>query len=679
MAPSNPRSTNWLLIIGGLVVVLCVCVLALGAGGAAYFFIRNNGNRLIDIPRPSDVTQTPEPTVTINRPSVASIPKDTETALQKTVIPASDLYDLACRLKGTCGVSHTLPGPSAPFKTGDRQKFWVSNSDTSQNFQVNTTLRYITPHSYFWVQDGVDARDADIKALMDTFENKIYPTDREFFGSEWTPGVDNDPHIYVLYVRGVGSSVGGYFSTPDEFNPAVFKYSNGHELFIFNADGESLTDEYTYGVLAHEFQHMIHWNLDRNESTWMNEGFSEVAMLLNGYGIGGVDYVYSQNPDLPLTEWSSLSHDPYVTTGHYGEAFLFLTYFLDRFGRDVTQAVVKDPANSLQSIDDTLKSMQVSDPQTGKPVTTDDVVMDWMAANYLQDSSVGDGRYTYHNYQNLPQFSSSKQISDCPSGPTQASVNQYGAEYIEITCSGNYHLTFEGSTVSKVLSAGAHSGTFAYWSNKADQSDMTLTREFDLSGVSGPVDFSYWAWYDLEKGYDYAYLEASTDGQHWNILTTPSCTTKDDSGNSYGCGYNAKSGGGDKAAWINEHMDLSAYAGKKVQLRFEYVTDEEVLGEGLLLDDLSIPAIHYSSDLETDDGGWAANGFVRIDNSLPQTFRLSLITKGSGQTTVQSIPVSASQAADIPLSLQSGQSAILIVTGTQRFAYLPAAYSISIK
>ncbi len=679
MAPSNPRPTNWLLIIASIVVVLCICVLALGAGGAAYFFLYNKKNVLTDIPKSSQATQTPEPTVTVNRPPVASVSTDTATALRNTVIPDSDLYDLACRLKNVCNVSHTMPAPSVPFKVGDQHKFWLSNGDTSQNFQVNTTLRYITPHSYFWLEDGVSAQDGDIKALMDTFENKIYPTDREFFGSEWTPGVDNDPHIYVLYVRGVGNSVGGYYSTPDEYNPAVFKYSNAHELFVFNADGESLTDPYTYGTLAHEFQHMIHWNLDRNETSWMNEGFSEVASLLNGYGVGGVDSIYSQEPDLPLTEWSSLSNDPNVTAGHYGEAFLFLTYFLDRFGKDVTQAVVKNPDNSLQSIDETLTAMHVTDKLSGKPVTADDVVMDWMAANILQDGSVSDGRYTYHNYQNLPQFSPTKTISDCPSGPTQSTVNQYGAEYIEIACSGNYHLSFEGSTVSDILSTNAHSGKFMFWSNKADLSDTTLTREFDLTGVSGPVDFSYWTWYDMEKGYDYSYLEASTDGQHWDILKTPSCTDQDQSGNAYGCGYNAKSGGGDTAAWINEHVDLSAYDGKKVQIRFEYVTDAEVLGEGMLLDDFSIPAIHYSSDLETDDGGWKGNGFVRIDNTLPQTFRLSLILKGSGPTTVQSVPVSSSQTADIPLSLQSGQTAILIVTGTQRFAYLPAAYAITIK
>ncbi len=209
-------------------------------------------------------------------------------------------------------------------------------------------------------------------------------------------------------------------------------------------------------------------------------------------------------------------------------------------------------------------------------------------------------------------------------------------------------------------------------------SDTTLTREFDFTNTKAPIDFSYWTWYDLEKGFDYAYLETSVDGQHWTILKTPSCTEKDESGNSYGCAYNGKSGGGDKAAWINEHVDLSSYAGQKVQLRFEYVTDAAVLGEGILLDDLSIPAVNYSTDFESDAGGWTGNGFVRIDNTLPQTFRLELILQGP-KTTVQSVPVNENQTAEVPLSLNAGEKAVLVVTGTQRFSSSPAAYDIEIK
>src|SRR4030095_16176760 len=106
--------------------------------------------------------------------------------------------------------------------------------------------------------------------------------------------------------------------------------------------------------------------------------------------------------------------------------------------------------------------------------------------------------------------------------------------YIDIACSGDYSLSFTGSTLAGLLPVDAHSGTHAFWSNKGDQSDMLLTREFDFTNASAPIVFSYSTWYDLEQDYDYLYLEASTDGKTWQIVTTPSGTDQDKSGNSYG-------------------------------------------------------------------------------------------------------------------------------------------------
>jgi hypothetical protein len=116
-----------------------------------------------------------------------------------------------------------------------------------------------------------------------------------------------------------------------------------------------------------------------------------------------------------------------------------------------------------------------------------------------------------------------------------------------------------------------------------------------------------------------------------------------------------------------------------VQVRFEYVTDAAINGEGLLLDDIAIPEIDYQSDFEKDDGGWDAAGFVRIENGLPQIFRLALILKGK-DTTVQTIPISPDQTARIPLSIGSDVSeAVLLVTGTTRFTRELAYYSVEIR
>jgi immune inhibitor A len=74
----------------------------------------------------------------------------------------------------------------------------------------------------------------DVKRLMDTFENEIYPTNREFFGEEFNPGIDDDPHIYVIYASGLGRGVSGYFNSSDSFHPLVNEYSNAHETYMLS-------------------------------------------------------------------------------------------------------------------------------------------------------------------------------------------------------------------------------------------------------------------------------------------------------------------------------------------------------------------------------------------------------------------------------------------------------------
>jgi hypothetical protein len=207
---------------------------------------------------------------------------------------------------------------------------------------------------------------------------------------------------------------------------------------------------------------------------------------------------------------------------------------------------------------------------------------------------------------------------------------------------------------------------------------MTLTRSFDFSAISTPVTLKYWSWYDLEEDYDYVYLLASLDGNTWQILTTPSGTDADITGNNYGWGYNGLSGGSAKAAWIQEEVDLSQFAGQKVTLRFEYITDAAVNGEGFLLDDISVPEAGYFENFEQGDGGWEAAGWVRHNNILPQSFRLALITQGK-QTSVQYIPLSAGNSVEIPLRIEGDVTeVVLVVTGITRFTRQKADYQFEV-
>ena len=663
--PMENKKSKTGIIIAIVLVVLCCCVIILAAVGVVAYELYQQVPPISDIPiGPPTAT----PVVEVTRPPSDDVPVDTLETLQTAIVPENDPYELACRLKGICNVPRTVE--SKEYQVGDKEKFWVLNSDTIEHHQVDATLLYITPHTYFWAEDGIDVDEGDMKKLMDTFEEEIYPTNREFFGSESNPGIDGDPHIFIIYASGYGSSVAGYFNSSDAYNPLIKEYSNAHETYFLSST-QDLGVEYTYATLAHEFVHMIQFPSDRNDSTWMNEGFAEIGAFINGYGVGGWDWAYASAPDLQLTDWNA---EPGTNGPHYGQSFLYLAYFLDRFGENATKAVVSEPEDGLASIDTALATLDITDPQTGQIVTADDVFMDWAAAMYLQDASVGDGRYVYHNYPNAPQTSDTETVYDCPQSPMTRPVFQYGIDYIGIQCPGEHTLTFSGSTQVGLLPADAYSGSYAFWSNKGDESGMSLTREFDFTETDGPIEISYWTWYEIEEDWDYLYLEASTDGKTWEILKTPSGTDSNPSGNAYGWGYTGASGG-----WIEERVDLSKYAGQKVQIRFEYITDLAVNGEGMLIDDVSVDAIGYFSDFESDDGGWVESGFVRVQNSLPQTFRLALIKEGS-DTTVEMIEVSEEQTAEIPLSIGGDvDSVTLVVSGTTRFTREVGSYTIEIK
>ena len=304
-------STKWILTIVALVLAGCACLSILCVAGAGLVLWQQSQPQVVtpqsrnDLPveplatlqptLPARPTRTPQPTtqsqepLPTRAPAAEGVADETLRTLRGEIVPVNDPVLLAERLKGKKDIAPTIPAPAQPLKIGDHQKFWVTNSDNDEKRQANATLRYITDKLYFWIEDGVSYDEREMRRLADTFTQKIYPTDREFLGSEWTPGVDDDPRLHVLYANQIGSTVAGYFSSADEIPPAAFEFSNAREMFVLSAENVSLGEEYIYGVMAHEFQHMIHYHTDRNEESWMNEGFSVLAELLNQYDIGGCD------------------------------------------------------------------------------------------------------------------------------------------------------------------------------------------------------------------------------------------------------------------------------------------------------------------------------------------------------------------------------------------------------
>lgn len=587
-------------------------------------------------------------------------------------MPENDLRDLALRLKGLSDIPLRVSDTPADHPLGTELTFNVLSVSSGSYFTVAARLIDKSQNAYFFAANDLAVNESSVRALVDNFQQKIYATDREFFGSEPNPGIDGDPRLYILYVRGL-SGASGTQNSADGYSHLAQPHSNEKEIFYVNADSVPLDSSYILDVLAHEFQHMIHGGYDGNEDTWLNEGASALAELLNGFDTSGYANAFIADPDLQLT----FSEQNF---SEYGAGLLFLDYFLDRFGKDALKALVANPANGLQAVDEVLADKNIVDSITGKPITAVDVFADWATANYLGDASVGDGRYDYHNYPGAPTVTApTGSFSSCPASAYQATVHQFGTDYYDIACTGQITIHFDGSEQTTVVPAQPHSGRHAFWSNRGDKVDTTLTREFDLGGLTSAT-LTYWAWWQIEDGYDFAYVEASTDGgQTWTTLKASSSTDANSTGNSYGWGYTGNSGGGASPVWAQETVDLSAYVGKTILIRFEYVADDAVNLSGLMIDDIAIPELNYTAGYEVGEAGWDGAGFVRIDNVLPQTFVVQIIHhRAAGATAVERLALDAANRGSLTLDVANGEKVTLVVSGVTPYTTEVASYQFEI-
>ncbi len=612
----------------------------------------------------------------------ASPRDDTLAILKNNQVPAGDWRDEAIRLKGIPDIPEVVSTTPANYTLGDSTDFYVNNNDTGESRKLSAHLAYETQNVYFFIEEGVKAEDTDVKRLVDEFQSEIYPTNREFFGSEWTPGVDGDPRIYMLYAHGLGKHTQAYFDTISEYSLLAHPYSNEKEIFVLNVDAGPLNDDYWRPTLAHEFQHMIHWYQNRNAELWLNEGAAVLAQSINGFDVGS-QMSFLDGPNLQLNTWANLSTSAEETVGHYNAAYLFMQYFLDRFGSKASQTLVASHAPGIIAVDSTLATLGLTDITTGKTLTVEDVFADWAIANYLNDRRMAQGQYGYERYTETIAGPTDT-ITDCPTGLISTNVHQFGTRYIELTCQGNLTINFTGSQTVSVVPTILHNGHYAMWSSREDQSDTTLTREFDLRRVESAT-LNYWAWWEIETDYDYAYVEVSADGgQTWKIVQTPSGTGANPTGSNLGWGYTGCSGGGDpgedcSASWINETVDLSAYAGQKILVRLEYITDTALSYPGFMLDDISIPEINFICNFEKDNCGWDGKGFVSMDNVLPQTFVVQLIHGSGGQRVVERMQLDASNQGSLSLTLKDREAAILVISGTTPFTTETANFELEIK
>lgn len=136
------------------------------------------------------------------------------------------------------------------------------------------------------------------------------------------------------------------------------------------------------------------------------------------------------------------------------------------------------------------------------------------------------------------------------------------------------------------------------------------------------------------------------------------------------------------ARWLHETVDLSAFAGKQILVRFEYVSLPDQPNDGIAIDNIALPEVGYADNAENETSDWTLNGWQRIDNNLPQRFTVQVITAqaGQGTTDVQPLimPNEDATTGQWNFSVDSNTLLVLAVSGLNDETTVPAGFSLAV-
>jgi immune inhibitor A len=516
--------------------------------------------------------------------------------LYTTIVPIHD-YFVAAEMLGGFDLGERQISREA-YQLGERAIF--NTADGSRQAE----LVYLDDLAYYWVETGLNLNREAIVQSAERLRTQYYPRLVNMFGQEWRPGVDGDLRFSVLHVLGSPDAHElGYFIDENSYPASLFNKSNVQEMVYLNMSRLEAGTPIYEGTLVHEIQHLIQWNLDANEATWINEGLSQIAETL--VGLNTIDpNPYLEQPDIRLDHWSS---DPTDVFAHYAGSYLYLLYLWEQAGDAALRELARHPANGLAAIRAVLAGHRPD-------LSLETFTGDWATANYL-DSQFGDSPFAYHGVDlNPPRYS--RRVSQVPHEIT-SSLDQFAVDYIDLGLNGRVVITFAGDTVAALIPSPPDGDEFWY-AIPANSGQAQLTAEVDLSELK-TASWEFSIWYDLEDGYDFAYTTISTDGgQTWRLLKPRNAIV-----GSYGPALSGRSTAvaGNQDGWIRESIALDPFAGQSILLRYAVVTDFEVIGQGLGIADLEIVGL-------ASQPNWIPAGFARTGALLPQEWEVRVIRKG---------------------------------------------------
>ncbi|MFH0740178.1 MAG: peptidoglycan-binding protein [bacterium] len=274
---------------------------------------------------------------------------------------------------------------------GEQETFFVEKLyDLKQREQVSFRLVKVSSQAYFYIESDwyLNITDQErgvinqnLASLANDFDKEVYPKLTALWGSEWTPGIDNDSRITIVFEQ-LTKGTAGYFNDANEYLKQQAPFSNEREMLYLSA--EYLKGSLIKNYLAHEFTHLISFNQkDRlhgvSEDVWLSEARAEYSA---GGDLGQRINQFSQKPSDSLVIWNGEEVD-------YGIVAIFTQYLVEKYGEGVLSDSLHSKKTGIDSLDEALSKAGVNKSFL-------QIFNDWALAVSLNSCSLGDV-YCYKN------------------------------------------------------------------------------------------------------------------------------------------------------------------------------------------------------------------------------------------------------------------------------------------
>lgn len=362
-------------------------------------------------------------------------------------------------------------------EVGDVEVFNTVNLTNNAPMKIRAVLKKIGTHCYIYLEQGQKVDTQTINNIAAHFDRKIHPQVRSMFGSEWSPGIDGDKRITLLLLdirdsydpgRGRNNFTSGYFNAGDEFPRSKNANSNQREMLYLDTYPGKAGSVKFLSVLAHEFQHMVHWYKDPKEFDWVDESLSQLAPFLCGYGHPPQVMAFVRSPDNNLCAWSNDNQ-----LANYGQVYLWAYYnathisSTDERRRAFVRKMVEQKSQGLSGLNAAIKKQKIKN-------NVANIFRSFSLANYLNDSRIARGAYGYDKHLAKLMIRPDLRVSGFPVRG-KSSVKPWSARAVNIDQVSairgkEIHIDFAGQEVS----AGKYSNSFdvAFVSSSSDKKSL---------------------------------------------------------------------------------------------------------------------------------------------------------------------------------------------------------------